>query len=245
MEGVDKLCGALENNESCCSVLEHFVFSTYQGKDSEKSVRLNATASELVLSKSGLGVCGSRLLAAFLHRCSELTSLDVSNNEMAPDSNIVGLGALCVAVQRHQRLQKLTFSGGASSNHQPVTLHNHADTAKFGGKNLGWSGMMLFAAFLPKCQSLTDVDISDCNLGTLGAEHVAAALATNSTVQSVDLSGNAIGDDGLKHLCENLHQNTTIRELKLKNNKIGAAGAEYIARYHWLTHHKMVSCLGM
>jgi hypothetical protein len=48
-------------------------------------------------------------------------------------------------------MSKFTFSGDYNSS-TPVTMETTMTDADFSGKNLGVSGGMMFAAFLPKCQ---------------------------------------------------------------------------------------------
>jgi hypothetical protein len=76
-----------------------------------------------------------------------------AQNEAAP----IILGVCQHCGQRKEQhnakgaLSTFTFSGDASSS-QPVTMETTMTAADFSGKELGVSGGMMVAAFLPKCQ---------------------------------------------------------------------------------------------
>jgi hypothetical protein len=60
-------------------------------------------------------------------------------------------GAKPVVTKAKGALSTFTFSGDWSSS-EPVTMETTMTEADFSGKNLGVSGGMMVAAFLPKCQ---------------------------------------------------------------------------------------------
>jgi hypothetical protein len=62
-----------------------------------------------------------------------------------------GINALAGAIKDMRALSTFTFSGDYSSS-QPVTMETTMTEADFSGKDLGVSGSMMVAAFLPKCQ---------------------------------------------------------------------------------------------
>jgi hypothetical protein len=63
-----------------------------------------------------------------------------------------GLTALADAIKNMGALSTFTFSGDYSSSSWPVAMETTMTEADFSCKNLGVSGSMMVAAFLPKCQ---------------------------------------------------------------------------------------------
>jgi hypothetical protein len=61
-----------------------------------------------------------------------------------------GVTALANAIPDMAALSTFIFSGDGE-NSQSVTMEASMMEANFGGKNLGVSGAMMLAAFLPKC----------------------------------------------------------------------------------------------
>jgi hypothetical protein len=62
-----------------------------------------------------------------------------------------GVTALAGAIPGMEALSTFTFSGDYDSS-RPVTMETTMTEADFSGKELGVSGGMMVAAFLPKCQ---------------------------------------------------------------------------------------------
>jgi hypothetical protein len=68
-----------------------------------------------------------------------------------PEETNQGVFALCNAIKDMRALSTFTFSGDYSSS-QPIAMETTMTEADFSGKELGVSGGMMVAAFLPKCQ---------------------------------------------------------------------------------------------
>jgi hypothetical protein len=75
------------------------------------------------------------------------TELDMSSKGMDAEEAIM----LAAEIIDNGALSMFTFSGDYSSS-QPVTMETTMTEADFSGKELGLSGGMMVAAFLPKCQ---------------------------------------------------------------------------------------------
>jgi Ran GTPase-activating protein (RanGAP) involved in mRNA processing and transport len=56
--------------------------------------------------------------------------------------------------------------------------------------------MVTLAALLPRCGSLTSLDLQDNEIDADGCKVLSAALPACSSLASLDLSGNSIGADG-------------------------------------------------
>jgi hypothetical protein len=135
--------------------------------------------TELDVSGKNLGREGALVVAEYLDGNGVLSKLDASDNDMFGDINKAGVTAwadalkgntslpepslatpdlggggaqiLADAISDTEALSTFTFSGEYSSN-EPVTMDTTMTEADFSGKELGVSGGMMVAAFLPKCR---------------------------------------------------------------------------------------------
>jgi hypothetical protein len=117
--------------------------------------------TSLDISKNDLCAEGTKLLAAALKSNKIMTALNISSNDMTFDGedlgNISGLAALADAIPCMRALSTFTFSGdnedhpSPSYDSKPVTMETAMTEADFSGKDLGKSGAIMAAAFLPKC----------------------------------------------------------------------------------------------
>eukprot|EP00935_MAST-01C_sp_MAST-1C-sp1_P001097 g1097.t1 len=99
-----------------------------------------------------------------------LTSLNMSDNQLGGYedcdgfwiSDMTGIKALAAAIPTCKALAKFTFSvQDRYGNEGPrVTMETSMVRADFSNKGLGASGAMMLAAFLPKCQALASLDLS-------------------------------------------------------------------------------------
>ena len=129
----------------------------------DNAVTVDTGMVDADFSGKGLASCGGAILGASLPRCTMLTQLDVSNNNLATG----GSWDVAKAVPALSALSKFTFSGGtdpvgckAWQEGHTVTMEAGMPTMDFSNKNLGPSGAMLVSAFLPKCRSLRSLDLS-------------------------------------------------------------------------------------
>jgi len=74
---------------------------------------------------------------------------DTPNHDVLP--HFTGVTALASAIPDMGALSTFTFSGDNYGS-TPVTMETTMTEADFSGKQLGVSGGMMVAAFLPKCQ---------------------------------------------------------------------------------------------
>jgi hypothetical protein len=96
-------------------------------------------------------------LAALAKSIANIKELNVSRN--FPD--VEGAIIMAEAIQNIGALETITISGSELFDHhdrgdlegsQPVTIETAMTEADFSGKDLGASGAIMLAAFLPKCQ---------------------------------------------------------------------------------------------
>jgi hypothetical protein len=117
----------------------------------------NGAISSVNFLKNNIGVEQARALVIILKEHSTLkslcgnkgdeTELDMSGKMNGAEDVIM----LAAEIIDNGALSTFTFSGDYSSN-QPVTMETTITEADFSGKQLGVSGGMMVAAFLPKCQ---------------------------------------------------------------------------------------------
>jgi hypothetical protein len=78
-----------------------------------------------------------------------MTEVDLSSKGLQAAGAIIV--AAWISHKDNGALSTFTFSGDYSSS-EPVTIQTTITEADFSGKELGVSGGMMAAAFLPKCQ---------------------------------------------------------------------------------------------
>jgi hypothetical protein len=115
--------------------------------------------SSLVLKDNRLLTAeAGKVLSDMLAANTVLKVLDLSSNnwmKYGHMGDLMGDGPgfakeLAVGISDNGALLMFTFSGDDSS--EPVTMETTMTEADFSGKELGASGGMMIAAFLPKCQ---------------------------------------------------------------------------------------------
>ena len=103
------------------------------------------------ISKNRLFAAGGKALAGALKGNNVMQELNISSNYLGCDSNydidMSGVGAISDAIPTMGALESITFG-----DEQAVTMKTIMTEADFGGKQLGASGAIIVAAFLPKCQ---------------------------------------------------------------------------------------------
>jgi hypothetical protein len=116
--------------------------------DKEAMTRLNLSNNVLLTQKGG------RALGNMLKANAILKELDVSdsgNGMYDHQKNGPGFAiAISEGLAGNGAILQFTFSGD-SYDSTPVTMNTSMVEANFGGKDLGISGAIMVAAFLPKC----------------------------------------------------------------------------------------------
>jgi Ran GTPase-activating protein (RanGAP) involved in mRNA processing and transport len=131
------------------SVLEYALDAAFV-KEFAVGIKDNVALLSLHLANNSLYAEGTKLLAEVLKGNTIMTELNVSSNTMTY-GGMSGVFALADAIPDMGALSMFTFSGDYSSS-KPVTMETTMTEADFSGKELGVSGAMMVAAFLPKCQ---------------------------------------------------------------------------------------------
>jgi hypothetical protein len=89
-----------------------------------------------------------------------LTELDVSENKYYKCDSAGFAQELAVGIIDNGVISHFTFSGDGGRGNTPVTMEISMTEVDFSAKGLGKSGVVMVAAFLPKC---TYVDIPSCH----------------------------------------------------------------------------------
>ena len=111
------------------------------------------------------------------------------------------------------------------------------------GSKFTLQSMQAFASMLQQNQSLTEVDISDCNIGSDSACCLARALHDNTTLTKMIMINNSISNEGALAMAEMLKQNTTLTVLDMSCNSVGERGA--LAMAEMLKHNTTLEVLDM
>jgi hypothetical protein len=114
----------------------------------------NRSLLRLSLADNNLRAEGCKALAQALKGNSVITELNISNNHLVHYDKSA-IADLIDAIKDMGVLSKFTFSGDGvhwGYNSKPVTMEVSMAEADMSGAELGVSGAMLLAGFLPKCQ---------------------------------------------------------------------------------------------
>eukprot|EP00935_MAST-01C_sp_MAST-1C-sp1_P000241 g241.t1 len=119
-----------------------------------------------------------------------MQELNIASNYLGKnsdwDDDISGVIAIGDAIPTMRALVKFTFSGQVDGDKgPPVTMETSMVEADFSGKELGVSGAIMLAAFLPKCH--------DNDLCTAGGKALAEALRGNQVMTDLNLMNNSLG----------------------------------------------------
>ncbi len=213
--------------------------------------------ASLNFRNNGIGLVGSKSVAAMVAVTGGLTSLDLSGNQLCGlDFNgrgtytAEGITAIADALRINGGLTSLNLSSnliGGYWDHEQETnvftpegpkaiadalLVNGALTSvELRGNKLGDEGWgAIFAAICgSKDSKIMSLVASSENISPAGGKLIAEALRMSVTggLTSIDLSWNQLEEKGTKAICEALKQNKTLKELDLSKR---AAGAKHVAK---------------
>ena len=100
-----------------------------------------------------------------------------------------------------------------------------------------------FAFMLQQSQSLTEVDISNCNIHSDSACCLARALHNITTLTELNISENRVGNEGALAIAEMLKYNTSLTMLNMRGNSLGERGG--LAMAEILKHNTTITVLNM
>ncbi|KAL9975259.1 hypothetical protein ACROYT_G012402, partial [Oculina patagonica] len=224
------------------------------------ALTVNATLTDLNLSRNGIGHPGAGSLSKALTVNTTLTHLDLSGNrigDFGADSlsnalvvnttlanlNLIcnrignsGAGSLSDALTVNTTLTHLVLSrntigdSGAGSLSKALTVNTALAHLDLSENRIGDSGACSLAKALTVNTTLAYLDLSRNSIGHSGAGFLSKALTVNAALAYLDLSGNTICDSGAGSLSSALTVNTTITYLNLRGNGIGYSGAGSLSK---------------
>ena len=114
-------------------------------------IKNNGALVKFDISDNNLRADGGKALAGALKNNNIMKELNIASNKLGEnssyDADMSGVLAICDAIPTMGALETITFG-----DKQAVTMQTIMTEADFSGKELGASGAMIVAAFLPKCQ---------------------------------------------------------------------------------------------
>ena len=112
----------------------------------------NPLAKPHLVSGNALKPEGAKALAEGLKNDKTMRELNIADNNITDyGRDMSGVIAIGDAIPTMGAMKKLTISGDESWS-KPVTIHTSMIEADFSYKELGVSGAIMLAAFLPKCR---------------------------------------------------------------------------------------------
>jgi hypothetical protein len=166
-EGTKLLAAALKSNQIMTALNISSNAMTFDGEDFSDMSGVAALADAipgmgallvLSLQNNEFFDAGGKALAEGLKDNQVITELNIASNRLgcktgfySDGADMSGIIALADVIPDMRAMSKFTFSGDESWS-KPVTMETTMTEADFSSKDLGISGGMLVAAFLPKCQ---------------------------------------------------------------------------------------------
>ena len=165
----------------------------------------------LQLGANNIGDDGAKAFGAALAVNGSLTSLDLSNNNLAVETGYI----------RASKAQGSSFNVW-----NRVTYQGRKMTTSMGKNRDGYiqlidfSGVKELASAIAVNGSLTSLNLYNNNIGNKGGKAIAKALAVNGSLTSLNLAQTGIGKEGSVVLAKALKVNSSLTSLDLRFNDI-------------------------
>ena len=167
------------------------------------SLTAHNSLEELDLSYTGIGVEDCRALSELLSSSTNLKTLYIWGNDLAPEA----VELIISGLHHNTTLKRLTMWFSHFSLQNTISL----------------------ASVLRTNHTLVDLNLAQCDIDSDGACQLASALCTNDTLQWLNLRDNSIGVKGATAFAEMLRTNHTLVYLSLGHCKIDSDGACQLA----------------
>lgn len=208
----------------CASTLEHFEAS-YLRLDRDAAARLAdafcraSCLKSLVFYDNTLSRSGMKVILKSLKNCTELTSLEICDNEL----NESAARHLAIVIGHAKMLKDLTLCNICEA---PLLIVVNAITMETKLENVkikvccdsSFKLAQRVAALLETNRSIKTLRMKNMGLKEDAARVLAKALEVNKHLQKLGLQKNNIDDQGVAHLARVLAQNQTLTELDLSSN---------------------------
>eukprot|EP00935_MAST-01C_sp_MAST-1C-sp1_P000186 g186.t1 len=208
------------------------------------SHRDNGAMVKFDVSNNDIRAGGGKALGDALKDNQVLQELNIASNKLNlqdntkfSDTDMSGVIAISNAIPTMGALATITF--GDTFDHDKdgtVTLSTSMTEADFSSKNLGPSGAVhIVAAFFPKCQVMTKLDISSnykpeegltlraqgySNKSAEFIKPIAEMLKTNTTVTELNVSSNWLNAEAGRVLSDAISANRALTTLNMSANKL-------------------------
>lgn len=96
----------------------------------------------------------------------------------------------------------------------------------------------LLSNMLGHNESITKLDLKQCEIGPAGAKAINEGLQTTLTLRELDLSFNSIGDKGLRFLRPTFRNNESLKKINLGHNSLTAVSAPILQQF--FTNHDVI-----
>ena len=174
-----------------------------------KAVVAMRTITALDISSNELEDEGAEHLAEALG-ANVLSTLNLSDNNLAMFGDMTGIAALARAVKANEALTSLNLSGSGLC---PRSLQ--------GGKvKTEIVGIVALSVALKANATLLSLDLSNNAMGSAGAQYIARSMETNAALRCLNLSDSLLGRAGALHLAKVLEVNGTLQDLRLASNRL-------------------------
>eukprot|EP00994_Dinema_validum_P007186 NODE_575_length_1536_cov_68.047747_g420_i0.p1 GENE.NODE_575_length_1536_cov_68.047747_g420_i0~~NODE_575_length_1536_cov_68.047747_g420_i0.p1 ORF type:complete len:446 (-),score=98.88 NODE_575_length_1536_cov_68.047747_g420_i0:120-1457(-) len=166
--------------------------------------------TEIDLSNHYLGLRGAQVAAEPLARSKNLTSLNLSYNNLGPP--------IKKKKGRQNRADDAPVEIGMPYLADPLAKNTSLTYLNLAGNNLGFDGTHCVANILRANSTLEEVSLFNNNIDDDAIDDLAKALTTNRKLSKLNLDYNNITDHGAQLLKDVFATNKTLLYLSLKDN---------------------------
>ena len=216
---------ALKNNSQLVTLdLRRSGITGEVAEDLAQVIQNNSDLKELVLSSNDLKSSGAIVLQA-LARSSQLTSLDLSGNNMTE----VVAEDLANVIKNNAGLRHLSLAGNYLKSKaliilQALTENSQLVVLDLSGNNMNGEVVEHLANVIKNNSGLQHLGLADNNINSK-AVAVLQALKNNSQLVTLDLRRSGIIGEVAEDLARVIQNNSDLKELFLSSNDLKSSGA--------------------
>eukprot|EP01132_Coremiostelium_polycephalum_P009309 gene9309-11411_t len=192
----------------------------------------NQDLTSLDLSSNQLSESNGTLLGDFIRRNQSIQILNISNNDFYEKTVDIA-----ESLQSNQSITDLSLSNSKASNligkvlARSLSINRTLKKLNLSHTKLGYSGVLDLCHGLKENHIvLESLNLDDTDLGEKGSIAIGDALRTNSTLTCLHLNFNSIERFGARSIGRSLKSNQTLRILHLGYNQIGVKGLKSISK---------------
>ncbi len=185
----------------------------------------------LEISNNSIGSESAVALADGLKSCTNLQTLNINYNSIGPE----GAVALADGLKSCTNLRTLNISYNSVGSEGAVALADglksctNLQTLNINYNSIGPEGAVALADGLKSCTNLRTLNISYNSVGSEGAVALADGLKSCTNLRTLNISYNSVGSEGAVALADGLKSCTNLRTLNISYNSVGSEGAVALA----------------